>query len=339
LSKNKVNIIIGRSLLGLLIATTFVLLVGAVRSKEDKICSGLDIEIGLTDQKGFVDESEVAAVISNEIRRKVNGTPIKNFNLKQTETVLEENVWIKKAQMFFDNNEVLHVQVEQRIPVARIMDKSGASYYLDSTGFKLPLSNTDRADVPVFTSVPVKRSLKQNKTIIAIANYIDHDTFWLAQAAQINMLPMDKFELYPAFGDHIVDLGDGTEPADKFGRLKLFYKQVSAKKGFDIYPKLSVAFKGQVVAVKGTTPSPRVDAGKAMQVFDQIIKSNRRTANDEKVQEADKEKMIRNVTPGETSVSNASEQPPDIKNKGNPADDKNKTTAAPKAVMPRLNHN
>lgn len=338
MSRSKINIIIGRCLLGLLITGSVVLLLGAVRSKEDKICSGLDIQIGATDQKGFIDEKELETVIGNEINRKINGTPIKQFNLKQTETVLEENVWIKKAQMFFDNNEVLHVQVEQRIPVVRIMDKSGASYYLDSTGFKLPLSNTDRADVPVFTSVPVKRSIKQNRTIIDMANYINSDSFWLAQAAQINMLPMDKFELYPAFGNHIVDLGDGTEPADKLSRLKLFYKEVSAKKGFDIYPKLSVAYKGQVLAVKGTATVPQIDAGKAMQVFDQIVKSNRRTANDEKLQEADKQKIIRNVIAGEASVSNASDQPPDARNKGNP-DDKSKANSRPKAIMPPLNHN
>jgi len=337
LSKKKLNIILGRSLLVLLVAGTFVLLLGAVRSKESKTCTGIDIQIGLTDAKGFVDEKEVSAVIKDEINRQPNGTPIKKFDLRHTELVLEENVWIKKAQLFFDNNEMLHVQVEQRIPVIRIIDKSGASYYLDSTGFKLPLSNTDRADVPVFTGVPVKRSAKLQRTIIDMATCIDNDSFWLAQAAQINWLPLDKFELYPAFGNHVVDLGDGLGAADKLGRLKLFYQTVSAKKGFDVYPKLSVAFSGQVVAIKGEMVAPKVDAGKAMQVFDQIVTTNRFTANDDKSQEDMKRKTIKDAIHAGTSP--VSEEPPDIKNKGNPATGKNKNNTIPKAIMPPLNHN
>ena len=260
--------------------------------------------------------------------------------MRRIEKALEENVWIKKAQLFFDNNEQLHVQVLQRIPVVRIIDNSGASYYLDSTGFKLPLSKTDRADVPIFTSVPVKRSAHLQQTILDIANVINNDSFWLAQAAQISWLPTDKFELYPAMGNHVVDLGDGTNAADKFSRLKLFYQTVSAKRGFDTYPKLSVAYSGQVIAVKSSITVPQADKQKAMQVFDQMVNTNRTTANDDKEVNADDDqnkKVLNIITPPEPDA--ISDQPPDIKNKGNPADKTNKNNTVPKAVMPRLNHN
>jgi cell division protein FtsQ len=337
LSKGKINMIVGRSLLVLLITGTFVLLIGAVRSKESKVCTGVDIQIGITQQKGFIEEKQIASVINDAINRKPKGTPLKTFDLRQIEKLLEENVWIKKTQMFFDNNKLLHVEIEQRIPVARIIDKSGASYYLDSTGFTLPLSNTDRADVPVFTNIPMKRSARLQHTLLEMANVINSDSFWLAQAAQINWLPRDKFELYPAFGNHVVDLGDAQNAADKFGRLKLFYQKVSAKKGFDAYPVISVAFGRQVLATKAAVAMPAVDAGKAMQVFDQMVKTNRRTANDEKEQEEIKRKMTRDVI---TSRPNpVPDKPPDIKNKGNPTPTNEKTSATPKAVMPRLNHN
>ena len=324
-------------MLVLFVAGTFVLLIGAVRSKEAKICTGVDIQIGLTQQKGFIDEKEVADEITEQLKRKPSGTAIKQFDLRKIEKVLEENVWIKKAQLFFDNNEQLHVQVLQRIPVARIIDNTGASYYLDSTGFKLPLSNTYRADVPIFTSVPFKRSASLEHTILDMANVIDQDSFWLAQAAQINWLPANKFELYPAFGNHVVDLGDAANAADKFGRLKLFYQTVSAKKGFDAYPKLSVAYSGQVIAIKPETSAPKVDAGKAMQVFDQMVKTNRITANDDKEEVPIKTKEANTIIPVE--INAVSDQPPDIKNKGNPDDKTNKNKKGPKALMPRFNHN
>jgi cell division protein FtsQ len=121
LNKRKVNILIGRSLLLMLVAGMFVMLVSGVRKKENKACAGLDIQVGLTEKKGFIDDSEVVAIIKDVLNQKPAGTPIKKFDLRKTEKALEENVWIKKAQLFFDNNYVLHVQVAQRIPVARII--------------------------------------------------------------------------------------------------------------------------------------------------------------------------------------------------------------------------
>jgi cell division protein FtsQ len=145
----------------------------------------------------------------------------------------------------------------------------------------------DRADVPVFTGVPVKRSAMLQDNILEMASAINSDSFWIAQAAQINWLPGNRFELYPSFGNHVVEFGEGRQAADKLERLKLFYKTVSVKKGFDAYPRLSVAFNRQVLAIKPDALTPQVDEGKAIRVFDQIIKTNRLTANIEKEDDSD----------------------------------------------------
>lgn len=334
--------ILGRMLLVSLLAVMVILLLGAVRVKEEKICSGIEIQIGHTDQKGFIGEREIKKVITKALNgehKTILNTPIKQFSLGQTERVLEQNIWIKKAQLFFDNNEVLYVQVDQRIPVARILDLTGSSYYLDSTGFRLPLSNAGRADVPVFTNVPETPSVQLRQVIINMANYIRSDSFWLAQAAQIQVVSNDKFELYPAFGNHVVDLGNGLNPADKFGRLKLFYKTVSSRIGMDAYPRLSVAFSGQVVAVKAKSVA-KVDAIKAMQAFDQMVKANRHTANDEKIQEEFKQKITKRdaVSVTGNNVKTGEGVSPGGKQADNTGEDK-KGQQRPKAVMPKFNNN
>ena len=317
----------------------FVLLVSGVHSRGEKQCAGLDIKIGITEKKGFIDEREVAGIIKETLNRNPKGTAVKEFDLRKTEKTLEENVWISKAQLFFDNNQVLHVQVAQRIPVVRIIDKAGSSYYFDSSGFTLPLSMNDRADVPVFTAVPVKCSKALQRTILEFAGCINKDSFWVAQAAQVNCLPNARFELYPAFGNHVVDFGDGSAPANKLARLKIFYQTVSVKKGFDAYPKLSVAFSGQVLALKPDVNAPHIDEGKAVQVFEQIVKTNRLTAAIDKNDEDDKPsvKPVNSELLVETKP--VADHPPDIKNKGNPPAEKSNDTKQPKAVMPKLNRN
>lgn len=338
MSKRKINIIVGRVLLGMLVTGMFVLLVSGVRTKEGKLCTSVDIRIGLTEKKGFVDNKEVAEIIRDELGSKPVGTSIKEFDLRKTEKALEENVWIKKAQLFFDNNYVLHVQIAQRVPVVRIIDNAGSSYYLDSTGFTLPLSMNDRADVPVFTSVPVRRSSKLQRSILDIATAINQDSFWLAQAAQINWIPSDKFELYPAFGHHVVDFGDGSNASNKLQRLKMFYQTVSVKKGFDAYPKLSVAYNRQVLAIKPDSAKTEIDEQKAVQVFDQIVKTNRLTANIDK-DEADEKpsKQVHEALKAETKP--VADHPPDEKNRGNPKEEKTNNTIQPRAVMPKFHRN
>jgi cell division protein FtsQ len=55
-------------------------------------------------------------------------------------------------QLFFDNNEVLQVVIDEREPIARIFTVAGNSYYIDSSLERLPLSDKMSARLPVFTN-------------------------------------------------------------------------------------------------------------------------------------------------------------------------------------------
>ena len=70
------------------------------------------------------------------------------------ETELEKNVWIKTAELFFDNNEILQVTVQEREPVARVFTPRGTTFYIDNELAMLPLSEKFSARLPVFTNFP-----------------------------------------------------------------------------------------------------------------------------------------------------------------------------------------
>ena len=67
-----------------------------------------------------------------------------------------------------------------------------------------------------------------------------------------------EFEMVPVIGNHIVKLGDGENIEHKFNRLFIFYKQVSARAGFDKYKTIDVRYAGQVVG--GKSENPKVDS-------------------------------------------------------------------------------
>lgn len=232
-----------------------VFLIAAIRKRDDKVCAGVNIEIRESGTHLFADKNDIRGMLKF-MNIKIEGSPISEINLQQMEAELEKSPWIRNAELFFDNNEVLQVRISEREPVARIFTKAGRSYYIDKELVRLPLSTRFSARVPVFTNCPLDKTkwdsadsivLNQVKTI---SEFVAADDFWMAQVAQVDYAGKDRFEVIPVIGDHKVVLGDAGNLEAKFGRLYVFYKEVLSKTGWNRYGTLDIRFKEQVVAVK-----------------------------------------------------------------------------------------
>ena len=251
------------------LATAAVLAAG-VRQKKASLCSAIKVEIQGNEGHVFIDENEI------KDRLKLNGAsvgaPLTAINLRTLETIVRNGVWIKNAELYFDNNNVLQILIKEREPVARIFTVSGSSWYIDSAGCRLPLSKDYTAHVPVFTSFTSdKNTLSKPDSLLLvdvknIASFIANDSFWNAQVSQVNISSQKTFDLIPVVGNQVINLGDADSLSSKFSRLLAFYKQVWAKTGFEKYEKISVAFSGQVVATRRNAAKPYIDSALAYRV-------------------------------------------------------------------------
>lgn len=238
----------------LIAAGVMVLLVAAVNTQSNKTCKGYSIKIKGKADQWFLDKKDIAALLI--VQGGVRGRAIKSFDLRRMENQLKNNVWVKDAELFFDNSHVLQVRIEERVPVARLFTVTGNSFYIDSSGERLPLSEKFSARLPVFTNFPSERDKLNGsdsvmvRDIINISDYMLHDPFWMAQIAQVDVMPDHTFEMIPVVGNHTIQFGDGTDYDKKFKRLLLFYQQVLSKAGMDIYQKLNVQYARQVVGVR-----------------------------------------------------------------------------------------
>ncbi|RFM26201.1 cell division protein FtsQ/DivIB [Deminuibacter soli] len=252
-------------------AGILVLLVMAMRKKDEAQCTDIKIEIEGAQDHVFVDEKDVLDVL------KRNGAavkaPLAGIPLRRLETILEKDAWIKEANLFFDNNHVLQVKIEEREPLARVFTKQGNSFYIDSSGKRLPLSDKLSARVPVFTSFPSERVHLSGpdsavlQDVRHIADFIARDSFWVEQVSQIDITSQHTYEMTPVLGNQVIMLGDASDLEGKFGRLLSFYKQVWTKTGFEKYEKIDVQYSGQVVAVKKGTAKQVIDSARAMEVL------------------------------------------------------------------------
>jgi len=253
------------------------LLIAAIGKKNREDCTNYTIAIKGAEENYFIDADDINKLIKSGAGSEIKGKKISEINLKKLEQLLRSNVWIRKAEMWFDNRNVLHVEVYEREPIARIFTTAGNTFYIDSSERKLPLSDKLSARVPVFTGFIDKKVYSAKDSLLLtdiknIATYIKNDPFWMSQVAQIDITPERNFELSPVVGNHLIRLGNGKDIGRKFNRLMIFYKQVLAQKGFDAYSIIDVQYSGQVVGTKRGSDKNKVDTVMLKRRVDEMLK-------------------------------------------------------------------
>ncbi len=243
------------SILWVLVAVGCItLLVSAMYNKENKKCRGIEIDITGVNDNYFIDKSDVYAIIKKHGGDTSITKSLSSIDLRKIEKELEKDIWIKNAELFFDNNNFLKVLVEEREPIARIFSNFGNSFYIDSSCKVLPLSAKFSARLPVFTGFVANEAVLSKvdsallSSIKCISMKIYADTFLMAMIGQVDILPNGQFEMIPIIGKQIILFGDASNINSKFASLKLFYKKVMPLAGWNKYSKINVQYKNQVVA-------------------------------------------------------------------------------------------
>ena len=230
------------------------LLIAANRKTAGHRCKEVVIGIKGSGEKFYIEKSDIKKAIEATALGTLVNREVSTIDLSGLEQELEKNQWIMDAELYFDRENILHVFIEEREPVARVFTTLGNSFYIDSTGHRMPLLDKVSARVPVFTGFTPARKLKKSDSLLlqdvkALAALIYHDPFWNAQTGQVDILPDGKFELIPVIGDHVIRLGRGENLQDKLQRVLLFYRQVMQKTGFHKYAAVDVQFARQVIGV------------------------------------------------------------------------------------------
>ncbi|MEO8415148.1 MAG: hypothetical protein ABI472_15925 [Ginsengibacter sp.] len=265
---------------------TVVLLVAAIEKRNNEKC--VKVEIGITGVQNnfFIDKKDVISILEKTNGGRLEKKPLHAINLALMETELQKSRWIKKAELFFDNNNVLEVKITEREPIARIFTTSGLSFYLDSSLTRLPLSDKFSARLPVFTNFPtdvIVLSPQDSgliKDIKTLGEFIGNDPFWMAQVDQVDITPGRTFDLIPKLGNQVIHFGDAENYDEKFSKLLCFYRQVLSKIGWSRYSSIDVQFNSQVVGVRRGADEIKMDSLRSVQIMKAIINEAQKQTND-----------------------------------------------------------
>lgn len=234
-----------------------VLLVSSVSAEKLETCHSVKFHyLGDSSHQMVTQDEIINALWPLHSSERPEGKKVSSFNLFEIEKNIGKNPWIKDADVFFDHHNVLHLNIWQRKPVARLFTPEGSSMFLDETYRTMPLKTSDVLELPVFTNFTAfENNMNAADTsvlerIITLSAYIKSDDFWMAQLEAVNIQYDGSFEMTMQLGDETVNLGKRSDWDKLFPKLKLTYEKFTRDESWGRYDRIDLQYKNQVICRK-----------------------------------------------------------------------------------------
>lgn len=246
------------------ILVLFLLLVFANIERGQRRGGIPEVEMNYTEGDQFLSQEDIHHLI-RESAPSLEEMPVTEIRTDVLESMLERQIYVKHADVSLDLDGVLNVKVTPRRAIARVMDTTGFSVYMDESGMMLPWSEQFSPRVPVFflndalktadllgksySSADINDSVLKIMPLFGVHRlgcYLDTSEFWRALVDQV--IIGDELEMIPRAGGHTVVLGDFSDIDEKLNKLMIFYREGLNKVGWNKYSVINLKYRGQVVA-------------------------------------------------------------------------------------------
>jgi cell division protein FtsQ len=228
------------------------------RTKGNPVCKGIDVQIKNPETAKLITAGDISRMIERSgISGK--GRPLNDEILMKTLKLVKSGSSVKNALVYQTGDSILHVELEQRMPVVRILTASG-SCYLDKSGIAFPVSARYSYDVPLVTGkirLPADGKMLSDSgfanNLLSFVEYIANNSFWSAQIQQIDIDDNKNVEFAVCSDDHLIRFGQLHGYEKKLDNLLTFYKEVNPyyRGANDApYTVLDLRFDKQIVAIK-----------------------------------------------------------------------------------------
>jgi cell division protein FtsQ len=120
-----------------------------VQSRQKALmCRSVNISIDESEGNFFVEQNDIMNTIHDKWGALV-GKPVVGINMNLLETLIDNNPYILRAEVFSTIDGGINIDIRQREPVLRIMNRDNQSFYIDRNGLYMPLSEKHASYVPV----------------------------------------------------------------------------------------------------------------------------------------------------------------------------------------------
>jgi cell division protein FtsQ len=221
-----------------------------------------NIKILIPGADNFIEREEIDAIL-RQSQGNLIGRQLAGINLEDIEKSIKANPYIAFATVYADMDGVIHIEIQQRQPILRVINSNDQDYYIDRDGLKMPVSANFTANVLVANGKIMEHFSGKVDTLITklaedlyeTALYIKTDTVWDAQIEQLYVNDRNDIELIPRVGIQKIILGTADSLDVKMKNLLAFYKQAMPKVGWDTYKTINIKYTNQIVCEKNIIDS------------------------------------------------------------------------------------
>lgn len=234
-------------------------------------CNQVTVKIDYTSDRYFVTETEITSIVeqfcdssggSNQLDEKTR--------LRELEKQVMGHPAIKKCEIYTTVNGAMTVEVQQRVPICRVINALGESYYMDQDGKLMPIMpgrpsrvaivngriTESYAPNPYYLDNDSAAKISVLDEVFQMMQFIDRDTFWHAMIEQVYITDNREFILIPKVGMQEIEFGKAEHIKGKFNKLRQFYEKGITADGWRMHKTLDARYKGQVIGRGPEIPNP-----------------------------------------------------------------------------------
>ena len=216
-------------------------------------CTTVDVVVVNSDSTTFVTPEGVLNDLKSQ-GIQLKGKRMDDIDATAIEQSLRNSPYLENADIVKCQDGRILIKVSQIVPVLRIFD-GAESYYVNRVGKRMAATPNYHCDVPVvqghFTKqYPVTR-------ILPLVEYIERDSLLHSLVTMYCVRDTNNIIIVPDISGHVVNIGNARDFENKFAKLKLFYREVMPKRGWNAFDTISVKWDHQVVATRRVKAVPQ----------------------------------------------------------------------------------
>jgi cell division protein FtsQ len=229
-------------------------------SATSKPCSRISINIIDSSDYHFVTKRQLLNLVYGN-GGAIIGKPLKNIKVADIEGRINKLKELKEAEVYASIDGTLHIYINQRNPVMRVMPAEGGDFFVDEEGFLFRKRNLYNPRLHIIEgninitpamldSLSILDTLIRNtilKDVYHFVSYIDNDNFWAAQIDQIYVDGDNEIDIIPRVGNHTIHLGTFENYREKLRNLEALYDKVLPEVGWNKYSVINLEFRDQIV--------------------------------------------------------------------------------------------
>ena len=226
----------------------------AVSNQQVKSITGVLFDLNhLSDGNDLITLDEIKEKVLKTYEFDLDQLEVDHVDLEDIEKLLSDEPFIAEAHTYIDAKQRLHVDITQRKPILRVMNLNGSDYYIGGDGIRLPLSQHFTARVPVITGFIPDFEIDFLKTDNALrkafraVNFAREDDFLNAWLEGIHLTQNGEMILLGNVGSFKVHLGSDDDLEEKVEKLKIFFRERIATRGWRHIDEINLIYENQVI--------------------------------------------------------------------------------------------